>query len=179
MVSSIFTTIAISVTSVLFALARILLPALYRFPFLPFILRPFTGHFLRGAWTFSLVFLHFGLLCRAWFLGFSTFISWEIAECLFEKIVAEVESHLILLLVYSLIFFRPPHYLPFYQIAIQLLCRVLHPQIEFSSSLPMLSSGILLEIKLQLLRPVEQLYLAIKNIRRIFGFSLLGRVSFS
>jgi len=74
---------------VLLALARILLPALYRFPFLPFILRPFTGHFLRGPWTFSLLFLHFGLLFRAWFLGFSTFISWEIAECLFEKIVAE------------------------------------------------------------------------------------------
>ena len=91
-VSSIFTTIAISVASGLFALARILLPALYKLPVLPFVLRPFTGHFLRGPWTFSLPLRHFGLLARAWLLGFSTFISWEISECLFEKIVAEVGS---------------------------------------------------------------------------------------
>jgi nucleoporin NDC1 len=91
-VSSIFTTIAISVASALFALSRILLPALYKLPFIPFILRPFTGHFLRGPWTFSLPLRHFGLLARAWLLGFSTFISWEISECLFEKIVAEVKS---------------------------------------------------------------------------------------
>ena len=91
-VSFIFTTIAISVASTLFALARILLPVLYQLPFLPLVLRPFTGHFLRGPWTFSLPLHHFGLLARAWFLGFSTFISWEISECLFEKIVAEVKK---------------------------------------------------------------------------------------
>ena len=98
-VSSTFTTIAISVASALFALARILLPVLYKLPLLPIVLRPFTGHFLRGPWTFSLPLRHFGLLARAWLLGFSTFISWEISECLFEKIVAEVKSHQILLLV--------------------------------------------------------------------------------
>ena len=90
-VSSIFTTIAICAASALFALARILLPALYKLPFLPFVLRPFTGHFLRGPWTFSLPLRHFGLLARSWLLGFTTFISWEISECLFEKIVAEVK----------------------------------------------------------------------------------------
>ena len=83
---------AISVASALFAIA-ILLPALYKLPFLPFVLRPFTGHFLRGPWTFSLSLHHFGLLARAWLLGFSTYISWEISECLFEKIVAEVKLH--------------------------------------------------------------------------------------
>ena len=92
-VSSIFTTIDISVASALIAIARLLLPALYKLPFLPFALRPFTGHFLRGPWTFSLPLRHFGLLARAWLLGFSTFISWEISECLFEKIVAEVKFH--------------------------------------------------------------------------------------
>lgn len=90
-VSSIFTTIAICAASALFVLARILLPALYKLPFLPFVLRPFTGHFLRGPWTFSLPLRHFGLLARSWLLGFTTFISWEISECLFEKIVAEVK----------------------------------------------------------------------------------------
>ena len=90
-VSSIFTTIAICAASALFALARILLPALYKLPFLPFVLRPLTGHFLRGPWTFSLPLRHFGLLARSWLLGFTTFISWEISECLFEKIVAEVK----------------------------------------------------------------------------------------
>ena len=98
-VSSIFTTIAISVASVLFAFARILLPVIYRLPFLSFVLRPFTGHFLRGSWSFSLPLLHFGLLFRAWFLGFGTFISWEIAECLFEKTVAEVKLTIFFLLV--------------------------------------------------------------------------------
>ena len=98
-VSSIFTTIAISVASASFGLARILLPALYKLPLLPFFLRPFTGHFLRGPWTLSLPLRHFGLLARAWLLGFSTFISWEISECLFEKIVAEVKSLQILLLI--------------------------------------------------------------------------------
>lgn len=105
-VSSTFTTIAISVASTLFALARILLPALYKLPFLPFVLRPFTGHFLRGPWTFSLPLRHFGLLARAWLLGFSTFISWEISECLFEKIVAEVKSHQTLLLVILITVFQ-------------------------------------------------------------------------
>lgn len=91
-VSSVFTTIAIGVASILFALARVLLPVLYKLPFLPFVLRPFTAHFLRGPWTFSLPLRHLGLLCRAWFLGFATFMNWEIAECLFEKIIAEVRS---------------------------------------------------------------------------------------
>jgi len=91
-VSFIFTTIAISVASVLFALARILLPVLYKLPLLPLVLRPLTAHFLRGPWTFSLPLRHLGLLSRAWFLGFTTFITWEIAECLFEKIVADVRS---------------------------------------------------------------------------------------
>lgn len=176
MVSSIFTTIAISVASVLFALARILLPVLYKLPFLPFVLRPLTGHFLRGPWTFSLPLRHFGLLLRAWFLGFTTFISWEIAECLFEKIVAEVKSYQVLSPVYSLMFLRPPHYLPSRQITIQPLSRVLPLRIEFSSSLPMLSLEISPEPRPRLLRPVERPYLVIKNIFQIFGLSSLGKV---
>jgi hypothetical protein len=148
---------AISVASVLFALARLLLPAFYRLPFLPFVLRPFTGHFLRGPWTFSLLLHHFGLLSRAWFLGFTTFISWEIAECLFEKIVAEITP---------LSTLSPDHN------------TTLVSGVASSNSFsPMLNSGISLKTRLQRLKPVEQLYLAIKNILQIFGLFLLGKAS--
>ena len=45
-ISSVFTTIAIGVASILFALARVLLPVLHKLPFLPFVLWPLTPHFL-------------------------------------------------------------------------------------------------------------------------------------
>ncbi|KAF8154433.1 nucleoporin protein Ndc1-Nup [Crassisporium funariophilum] len=87
--SLVFTSIANSVAMLVFGLARLTLPVLYRIPLLSMPLRPFTTHFLKGPWTISLPLRHIGLICRSWFLGFTTFITWEIAECLFENIVAE------------------------------------------------------------------------------------------
>jgi len=81
----------------MFALARLSLPVLYQIPFVSIFLRPFTAHFLKGPWTFSLPLNYYAVWSRAWLLSFSTFLNWEIADSLFENVVAGV----------SLNFFNP------------------------------------------------------------------------
>ncbi|KAJ3747284.1 nucleoporin protein Ndc1-Nup [Lentinula detonsa] len=83
--------------SLSFAIIRMLFPILYRFPLLPMILRPFTGHFVRGSLTLVLPFYHIGLLFRAWFIGFATMIVWEISELLFDVLIPQPinVSHLV------------------------------------------------------------------------------------
>lgn len=87
-VSVVFTSLAIFAAATIFALARLSLPALYQIPFVSIFLRPFTAHFLKGPWTFSLLLNHYTVWSRAWLLGFSTFLNWEIADSLFENVVA-------------------------------------------------------------------------------------------
>lgn len=67
-------------------------PVIYKLPLLPIMLRPFTGHFVRGPFTLMLLFSQFGLLLRAWFLGFTTLFIWEISELLFDVIIPQVCS---------------------------------------------------------------------------------------
>lgn len=77
--------------ALLFGLARsIALPVLMKVPFVPRILRPFMAHFLRGAWSITLLTRHFTLILRAFFLGLMTMANWDFAESIFDSSVAEV-----------------------------------------------------------------------------------------
>ena len=88
--SVVFTGLAIFAAATIFALARLSLPVLYQIPFVSIFLRPFTAHFLKGPWTFSLPLNYYTVWSRAWLLSFSTFLNWEIADSLFENVVAGV-----------------------------------------------------------------------------------------
>ncbi|KAF6742573.1 nucleoporin protein Ndc1-Nup [Ephemerocybe angulata] len=90
MVSAVSITAALPLACTLFGLVRMLvLPILYKLPFLPLFLRPFTAHFLRGPYTLSLPFRHLAFLGRAWFVGFTTLFLWEAAETMFDDMLAE------------------------------------------------------------------------------------------
>lgn len=93
-VSVVFATMAIITAAVLFASARISLPILYKIPLVSLLLRPFTAHFLKGQWSVLLPLTHVPLLVRAWFLAFTTFVNWEIADALFEHVISEVARSL-------------------------------------------------------------------------------------
>ncbi|KAH9476277.1 Nucleoporin NDC1 [Psilocybe cubensis] len=88
-VSTVFSTMAISTASLLFAIARLCLPILIRIPLVSLLLRPFTAHFLKGQWSILLPLIHIPLLVRAWILAFTTLVTWEIADDLFEHVVSE------------------------------------------------------------------------------------------
>ncbi|KDR79388.1 hypothetical protein GALMADRAFT_63284 [Galerina marginata CBS 339.88] len=90
--SAVFTTLAILMGAIAFASARMPLPILYKIPMFSPILRPFTAHFLKGQWTMLLPFSHLPLLFRAWFLAFSTFLTAEISDSLFEHVVSSEAS---------------------------------------------------------------------------------------
>ncbi|KAJ3514507.1 hypothetical protein NLJ89_g2337 [Agrocybe chaxingu] len=92
LVPAVFTTLSLATASLVFGAARLALPILYKIPFVSIFLRPFTAHFLKGSWTLSLPLLHIPLLFRAWFLGFSTFLTWEASDVLFEGVVSETSS---------------------------------------------------------------------------------------
>ncbi|KAK7047372.1 hypothetical protein VNI00_006603 [Paramarasmius palmivorus] len=87
--SCILTTMILPVASLLFVICRVLLPILFKVPILPIFLRPFTAHFLRGTWSLLLPFYHYGLLFRAWFLGFTTIATWEFSEALFDTFIPQ------------------------------------------------------------------------------------------
>ncbi|KAI0367282.1 hypothetical protein BV20DRAFT_970683 [Pilatotrama ljubarskyi] len=73
-----------------FAFARsVVLPLLFQIPLVHRILRPFTAHFLRGAWTVTLIGRHWSLISRAFYLALTTVGVWEFAESAFDAIVAE------------------------------------------------------------------------------------------
>ncbi|KAI9069396.1 hypothetical protein FKP32DRAFT_1617269 [Trametes sanguinea] len=73
-----------------FAVARsVVLPLLFQVPLVHRVLRPFTAHFLRGAWTVSLLTRHWSLVSRAFYLALTTVAVWEYAESAFDAIVAE------------------------------------------------------------------------------------------
>ncbi|KZP26794.1 hypothetical protein FIBSPDRAFT_918061 [Athelia psychrophila] len=73
-----------------FGLARTLaLPLLLRLPLVHQLLRPFTAHFPRGAWTLWLPIRHAILVARAFCLGWSTVAGWEHAEGLFDLFIAQ------------------------------------------------------------------------------------------
>lgn len=86
----VFSSASLVCASLSFATIRIIFPMLYRFPLLPIILRPFTGHFVRGSLTLLLPFSHIGLLFRAWFISFTTMFVWEISELLFDVLIPQV-----------------------------------------------------------------------------------------
>ncbi|EFI26696.1 hypothetical protein CC1G_15467 [Coprinopsis cinerea okayama7 len=86
----------ISITSALpiacftFGAARMLvLPVVYKLPFLRSLLKPFVNHFTKGPYTFVLPLKHLTLLIRAWFLGFTTFFLWELSEAMFDGLISE------------------------------------------------------------------------------------------
>ncbi|KAI0666450.1 nucleoporin protein Ndc1-Nup [Trametes maxima] len=73
-----------------FAFIRsVALPLLFQVPFVHLVLRPFTAHFLRGAWTVTLLTRHWSLISRAFYLALTTVGIWEFAESAFDAIVAE------------------------------------------------------------------------------------------
>ncbi|KAI0635379.1 nucleoporin protein Ndc1-Nup [Trametes polyzona] len=84
-------TLLITVANIsVFALARsVVLPLLFQVPLLHRVLRPFTAHFLRGAWTVTLFSRHWALVSRAFYLALTTVGIWEFAESAFDAIVAE------------------------------------------------------------------------------------------
>ncbi|KAF9044200.1 nucleoporin protein Ndc1-Nup [Panaeolus papilionaceus] len=88
-VSSVFTTMSLVASMATFAAMRTVLPILFKFPILPLFLRPFTAHFVKGSWSFLLPFFHLSLLFRAWLLAFTTFFVWDLADSLFDTVVAE------------------------------------------------------------------------------------------
>jgi len=75
---------------VLFAVGRaVVLPILFKIPFVSHLLRPFAGHFLRG-YTPVLLFTQIPTITRAFFLGITTLASWEVSETLFDASASEV-----------------------------------------------------------------------------------------
>ncbi|KIK69550.1 hypothetical protein GYMLUDRAFT_510341 [Collybiopsis luxurians FD-317 M1] len=88
-VVSLFTSGSLLCACAVFAVVRMSFPVIYKLPLLPIMLRPFTGHFVRGPFTLMLLFSQFGLLLRAWFLGFTTLFIWEISELLFDVIIPQ------------------------------------------------------------------------------------------
>lgn len=76
---------------VLFGLTRsIALPVIYQLPIVPKLLRPFTAHFLRGPYFFTLLGRNIGLVWTAFCLGLKTIAIWEFSEEMFDHVVAEV-----------------------------------------------------------------------------------------
>ncbi len=90
LVSLVSATLAVATGLVSFGLVRMLLPIFCNFPVVSPILRPFTGHFLKGPWTMTLPFYHFRLVARAVSLSFSTFLIWEMTDNIFDRVIAEV-----------------------------------------------------------------------------------------
>ncbi|KAF9077658.1 nucleoporin protein Ndc1-Nup [Rhodocollybia butyracea] len=88
-VVTVFTSASLVCASFGFAAIRMSFPILYKLPLLPLVLRPFTGHFIRGSFTFILPLSHIGLLFRAWFLGFTTSFLWETSELLFDAVIPQ------------------------------------------------------------------------------------------
>ncbi|KAA1477952.1 hypothetical protein DENSPDRAFT_867789 [Dentipellis sp. KUC8613] len=89
-ISAIFALLVFSTYVAAFGLARTLvLPLLFRIPVLSLALRPFCAHFLRGPWTIGLLPRHFALVARTCVLSFTTVLSWEFAESLFDEKIHE------------------------------------------------------------------------------------------
>ncbi|CAL1710388.1 unnamed protein product [Somion occarium] len=83
-------TLNTAVHTFLFGLARLIaLPALYKLPLIPRLLRPFTSHFLRGPYSLVLLLRNGPLIARAFALSFSTLAIWEFAESVFDHVVSE------------------------------------------------------------------------------------------
>lgn len=89
LVAALLTTISIPISTIIFVLSRLCLPILFKLPLLPLLLRPFTAHFLRGSWAITLIFKHFPLLIRAWFIAFTTLATWETSEIIFDAFVSQ------------------------------------------------------------------------------------------
>ncbi|KAF8344848.1 nucleoporin protein Ndc1-Nup [Amanita rubescens] len=83
-ICTILATLSTPLTCIAFGLSRFALPLLYRAPLLPYILKPFTAHFIRGSWTLFLPLHHFPLLVRGWSIAYTTLLTWESASLLFE-----------------------------------------------------------------------------------------------
>ncbi|KAJ7578193.1 nucleoporin protein Ndc1-Nup [Mycena floridula] len=89
-VVTVLTTFSVASSTLLFAFARIvIIPLLFKLPILPIFLRPFMAHFIKGPWTFTLIFRHFPLVVRAWFLGATTLATWEMSEMVFDSFVCQ------------------------------------------------------------------------------------------
>lgn len=85
-----FTSFSSMVYSVAFGLSRMLvLPLLLKLPVVSSIVRPFIGHFSKGAWTLTLPISHWSLLVRSFMMGLVTVMSWEFAESLFDAYVPQ------------------------------------------------------------------------------------------
>lgn len=78
-----------------FILARaILLPILLTFPFLSSLLRPFSAHFLRGAWMpfLMLNFRNLAVMSRTFLMGVTLISMWDFTETLFDEKIRVVCS---------------------------------------------------------------------------------------
>ncbi|KAH7929157.1 hypothetical protein BV22DRAFT_1057443 [Leucogyrophana mollusca] len=85
-----FTAFSLILYNITFGLTRLfILPVLFRLPVIRSLLRPFTSHFLRGAWTLTLPMRHFSLELHTFTLGLSTLASWEFAEALFDVYIPQ------------------------------------------------------------------------------------------
>ncbi|KAI0266419.1 nucleoporin protein Ndc1-Nup [Gloeopeniophorella convolvens] len=95
--SSVFTLGAFAVYIVTFGLVRaMVLPILLQVPAISRLLRPFLAHFLRGRWSFVLLWRNRALIWQVFLLGLTTVAGWEYAESLFDDKVQEpltVASH--------------------------------------------------------------------------------------
>ncbi|KAG6819110.1 hypothetical protein H0H93_015355, partial [Arthromyces matolae] len=87
-VAALLASLALPIAGFAFFLIRTTtLPLLYKLPILHNFLRPFTAHFLRGPWTIFLPFRHISLLIRTWFLAFTTLVTWEFSNTVFETFI--------------------------------------------------------------------------------------------
>jgi nucleoporin NDC1 len=86
----IFTSICVCVSGFVFADIRVMLPLLFKLPMLPYLLRPFSTHFLYGSWTIFLPLLHFSLIIRTFFLSLTILSTLEFSELLFDSFVTQV-----------------------------------------------------------------------------------------
>ena len=71
------TMLSMPLTCIAFSLSCLSCPLLYWLPLLPYLLKPFTAHFLKRMWMLMLPLHQFPLLLRGWFLTFITLLTWE------------------------------------------------------------------------------------------------------
>ncbi|KAJ8507456.1 hypothetical protein ONZ45_g10177 [Pleurotus djamor] len=89
-VAALLTSIALPVSMLSFTVARvILLPIIFKIPFVPVFLKPFMAHFLRSPWHMLMPFRYAALLSRCWFLGTTTVALWEVSNALFDHFVPQ------------------------------------------------------------------------------------------
>ncbi|KIY65317.1 hypothetical protein CYLTODRAFT_400625 [Cylindrobasidium torrendii FP15055 ss-10] len=85
-------TVSVMLSLPVFFIARLALRISLQTPLVKMLfwwLTPFTAHFLRGSFSFVLLFKHLPLLWRAWCLSLLTSLMWNFCDAIFKEYVCQ------------------------------------------------------------------------------------------